>query len=608
MRDAMMSRGPDGAGVWISDDGHIGLGHRRLAILDLSDMAKQPMCDHEGSLWISFNGEIYNHSDIRRQLDRTCCPQWKTQHSDTEVILYAFKHWGIECVNHFIGMFAFSIWDTKKQELWLVRDRIGIKPLYYSIHDGRFTFASEIKALLKDPQQKRAVNEESLFHYLSFLVTPAPHTMFEGIEKLPGGTWLKVTSDGHITKTRYWDAFDNKIDLGHHSEADISERIREELRKAVAWRKVSDVPVGVFLSGGIDSSINAALFSEGEKEQVRTFCIGYQGNYSSCTDETYYARFMADTIGAKYHEHLLTYSEFIEFIPRMIQLQDEPLADPVCFPTYYVSKLARDNGVTVCQVGEGADELFCGYIFWKNMLFLQKMNDYPYTGLLKNGMANLMQLFDKKDTFHYETLRRGIQHVPIFWGGAEGFTHTQKMKLLSPRLRDKFSRMTSWEAIKPIYNRFMQKTLDGSPLNWMSYLDLNLRLPELLLMRVDKMSMGVGLEARVPFLDHNIVELALSIPEKMKIRNGNLKHILKTSVHGLIPDKIINRKKQGFTIPFTEWLNEGLKDRIRNDMLSFCKNTDYLDITVVNEYLEKPKFRELWYLENLALWWNEFIR
>jgi asparagine synthase (glutamine-hydrolysing) len=242
------------------------------------------------------------------------------------------------------------------------------------------------------------------------------------------------------------------------------------------------------------------------------------------------------------------------------------------------------------------------------MLFLQKVNDCPYTGLLKNGMASLMRLFDKKDTFNYETLRRGIQHVPIFWGGAEGFTHTQKMRLLSPRLRNKFSRMTSWEAIKPIYDRYMQKSLDGSPLNWMSYLDLNLRLPELLLMRVDKMSMGVGLEARVPFLDHNIVELALSIPEKIKIRNGNLKHILKTSVQGLIPAKIINRKKQGFTVPFNEWLNEGLKTRIRDDMLEFCKQTDYLDLKVVNEYLEKPKFRELWYLENLALWWNEFIR
>jgi len=274
MRDTMVHRGPDGAGTWVAEDGRMGLGHRRLAIIDLSAAAAQPMCNENGTLWVAFNGEIYNHAEIRAELERMGGHKWKTDHSDTEVILHAFEEWGIKCLEKFRGMFAIALWDLNARELWLIRDRIGIKPLYYSIHHNRITFASEIKALLKDPEQKRAVNEEGFYHYLSFLTTPAPQTLFAGIKKLPGGTWLRVSEDGQIREQHYWDVLDHTSPFIDVSEDVIAEKILTELRTAVELRKVSDVPVGVFLSGGIDSSTNAALFSEGEERPVKTFTIG----------------------------------------------------------------------------------------------------------------------------------------------------------------------------------------------------------------------------------------------------------------------------------------------------------------------------------------------
>lgn len=607
MRDTMVHRGPDGAGLWISPDGKIGLGHRRLSIIDLSETASQPMSNEDGNLQIIFNGEIYNHAEIREELEKTGRHAWKTNHSDTEVILHAFEEWGIDCLHRFRGMFAIALWDEKQGNLWLIRDRLGVKPLYYSVHNGRVTFASEIKALLKDPDQKRAVNEEALFHYLSFLTTPAPQTLFEGINKLPCGTWLRINRAGEIVERRYWDVLDHTQSTVGLSDEDAAKQILAELRTAVRLRKVSDVPVGVFLSGGIDSSTNAALFSEDEGGQVKTFSIGYEGEYRSYQNELQYAKRVADEVGAEYHEKLLKIDDLIDFLPRMVHLQDEPIADPVCVPVYYVSKLARENGVIVCQVGEGADELFWGYPGWKTSLRLQRYNDLPIPNFFKTiGLAG-MRLFKRELSFPYEWLRRGSVNQPIFWGGAEAFTETHKKRLLSPRLRKKFAKLTSWEAIRPIRERFEAKAKAPSHLNWMTYLDLNLRLPELLLMRVDKMSMGVSLEGRVPFLDHKLVELAMSLPEEMKTRQGVLKYILKKAVRGLIPDEIIDRKKQGFGVPVYEWFFDRLGNEIRRELDEFCSKTDFFDREEVFRLIEEGKTAQVWYLFNFALWWKEYI-
>jgi asparagine synthase (glutamine-hydrolysing) len=297
----------------------------------------------------------------------------------------------------------------------------------------------------------------------------------------------------------------------------------------------------------------------------------------------------------------------IDFLPEMIHLQDEPIADPVCVPVYYVSKLARENGVTVCQVGEGADELFWGYPDWKVMLELQYKNAWPVPSPLKKlGLAGL-RLMGREKTLYYEWLRRGANDLPVFWGGAEAFTEAQKQSLLSPRLKKRFQNFSSWEAIKPIHDRFRQKAWEHKPLQWMSYLDLNLRLPELLLMRVDKMSMGVSLEGRVPFLDHKFVELAMSIPESVKTKNGNLKHILKKSVRGLIPDELIDRKKQGFGVPIHEWFLDRLGERVNRELKEFTEKTDFLNFKSVEELMKNKNNTRIWYLFNLALWWKKYF-
>jgi asparagine synthase (glutamine-hydrolysing) len=607
MRDTMVHRGPDGAGVWVSNDGRVGLGHRRLSIIDLSKSASQPMCNEDGSLWVSFNGEIYNHAEIRRELESIGGHTWRTDHSDTEVILHAFEQWGIDCIHRFRGMFGIALWDARDRSLWLVRDRIGIKPVYYSVHNGRITFASEIKALLEDPDQKRAVHEEAFYHFLSFLTTPAPQTLFDGIKKLPGGTWLRIRENGHMEERRYWDVFDNVTPLVGVPEEEISAMLLDELRTAVKLRKVSDVPVGVCLSGGIDSSTNAALFSEGEGGPVKTFSIGYEGEYQTYQNELHYARMMAGEVGADHHELKLTIDDLLDFLPRMVHLQDEPIADPVCVPVYYVSKLARDNGVIVCQVGEGADELFWGYLRWKIMLMLQRKNDWPVPNLFKKlGLLGL-KMMGKDQGFYHEYLRRATSGQPVFWGGAEAFTEVQKKRLISPRLRKSLNGLSSWDAIRPIRERFERGAWEKSHLHWMSYIDLNMRLPELLLMRVDKMSMGVSLEGRVPFLDHKFIELAMGIPEAVKTKDNNLKYILKKSVRGLIPDELIDRKKQGFGVPVYEWFFDRLGDKIRGDLKDFCQKTDFLDYGAVENLMDRGMGTQVWFLLNFAMWWKEFV-
>jgi asparagine synthase (glutamine-hydrolysing) len=607
MRETVMHRGPDGGDTWIDEDGRIGLGFRRLAIIDLSDSAMQPMANEDGSIRLVFNGEIYNHAEIRRELEAIGGHTWRTDHSDTEMIVHAFEEWGIDCLHRFRGMFALALWDARTQELWLVRDRIGIKPLYFSVHDGRIVFGSEIKALLEDPDQPRAVDEEAFFHYLSFLTTPAPRTLFRGINKLPGGTWMRITVDGAIREQRWWDPLEQTEPLTGVSDAEIAERILAELRTSVQLRKVSDVPVGVFLSGGIDSSTNAALFSEGERDTVKTFSIGYEGEYDSYKNELHYARRMAAEVGAEHHERLLTVDDLLDFLPTMVRLQDEPIADPVCVPVYYVSKLARDNGVVVAQVGEGADELYWGYPAWKVYRNLQRYDDLPVPSALKRVGVAAATAIGKGERREVEFLRRGADDRPIFWGGAEAFTHTQKQRLLSPRLRAELNGLSSWDAIEPVRERFEANAWERTPLAWMSYMDLNMRLPELLLMRVDKMSMGVSLEGRVPFLDHKFVELALSIPEEVKTRNGELKHILKRAVRGVIPDELIDRPKQGFGVPVYEWFFDRLGDEARRELDAFCEATDYFDGDEVRRVLDERRGPDAWYLLNFALWHKEFV-
>ncbi len=562
MRETVVHRGPDGGDTWVDDDGRVGLGFRRLAIIDLSDAAMQPMANEDGSIRLIFNGEIYNHAEIRAELEALGGHTWRTDHSDTEMIVHAFEQWGIDCIHRFRGMFALAIWDARAQELWLVRDRIGIKPLYFSVHHGRIVFGSEIKALLAGSRAGAGGRRG--------VVLPLP--------------LLPDDAGAADALPRDQQAARRDVDADHRGRRDpraalLGPARRTPSRSPACRRPRSpsgsstscarrcscgrsrDVPVGVFLSGGIDSSTNAALFSEGEQDTVKTFSIGYEGEYESYQNELHYARQMAERVGAEHHERLLTVDDLLDFLPRMVQLQDEPIADPVCVPVYYVSKLARDNGVIVAQVGEGADELFWGYPTWKVYRNLQRYDDLPVPSVPEarrrrggdadgQGRAARGRVPAPRRRRPADLLgrRRGVH------------AHAEAAAALAPACAA--SSTGSAPGTRSSRSASASTSRPGSARrsHWMSYMDLNLRLPELLLMRVDKMSMGVSLEGRVPFLDHKFVELALSIPEDVKTRNGELKHILKRAVRGVIPDELIDRPKQGFGVPVYEWFFDRLGD------------------------------------------------
>ena len=609
MRDVMIHRGPDSKGLWISKKKNVGLANRRLSIIDLSKLASQPMSNEDKSLWVSFNGEIYNHNEIKKELVKIGNYNWKTDHSDTEVVLRSFEEWGIDCIKKFRGMFAISIYDVAKEELWLIRDRIGIKPLYYSIHNKRITFASEIKALLEDPLQIRKVDEKSFYNYLSFLTTPSPNTLFKGIKKLSPGSWIKINHKGEMIKKKYWDVLDHVKLLNNCSEDEIALKIKKELKKSIKMRNLADVDVGIFLSGGIDSSAIACFLANNEKNKIKTFSVSYDKDYSTYKDEIYYAKKVATFINADFNIAKLDVNDLLNFLPDMIKFQDEPIADPVCVPIFYLSKLARENNIKVCQVGEGSDEIFLGYSGWSKLKKLQSLGEsFPFN-FIKKKLVNILKKIPKINySFQLEILRRSSLSIPLFWGGAEGFSEIHKKHLISRRLRKKFKNYSSWNVIKPIKNQFDKKSLDKSTLNWMTYLDLNLRLPELLLMRVDKMSMASSLEARVPFLDHKLVELTLSIPEKIKIKNNNLKYILKKSLSGLIPDEIINRKKQGFNVPVQDWFLDGYGDFVKNEILKFCDETDFFNKSEIIKLINNGRGFQIWYILNFVLWWKEFIK
>jgi asparagine synthase (glutamine-hydrolysing) len=603
MGEAVAHRGPDGAGVWVDADRRIGLAHRRLSIIDLSENAAQPMTSADDRFVITYNGEIYNHRELRRELESAGVRTWRTDHSDTEVILAAWAQRGVESLARLRGMFAFALWDKREKSLWLVRDRVGIKPLYYALDEQRLAFGSEIKAILADRTVSRAVDETAFFHFLSFMTTPAPMTLFAGIRKLPAGTWLRIDGNGCVEEQRWWDALDHDEPLLAGSDEACAEAVLATLRDAVRCHKVADVPQGVFLSGGIDSSTNVKLFSEGEAEPVRTFVIGYEAE--SVGDELPWARLMADAVGADHHERRLVERDLLDFLPKMVRLQDEPIADPVCVPVYYVAELARRHGVKACQVGEGADELFFGYPGWKAMLQLERANALPVPGLVKSAGVTFLELMGRGDRTYTELLRRADAGQALFWGGAEAFPETMKRGLLSPRLRQDFVSTSSWDVLAPIRARFAERAAEPSALNWMTYLDLNLRLPELLLMRVDKMTMGVALESRVPFLDHEVIELALRIPTAVKTRE--LKHVLKRAVRGLLPEPILNRPKQGFSVPVREWFLGRLGAEMRERLDRFCARTDFLDPDAVTRLLERGRAPQAWYLLNFALWHDEFV-
>src|SRR5215831_14019010 len=426
MRDRMSHRGPDGCGLWTSPDHRCVLGHRRLSIIDLSESAGQPMLNADGTVALTFNGEIYNHADVRRELAALCKYKWTTDHSDTEVLLHAYEEWGVECVKKFYGMFAAGIYDGRNPErpvTHLIRDRVGIKPVYFAkTRGGEWLFASEIRALTAHPDIATEMDPTAFWHYLTFIITPAPLTLFKGIFKLPAGHILTIDHRGEAQARQYWDCLPDRSTTLRESDLSETEAVAELtrlLKQSIARRMVSDVPFGVLLSGGVDSSMNVALMSELMTRPVTTFSIGYAGKEDF--NEFQFARRIAARYKTDHHETLIDREEMQSFLPLLVRLQDEPIADNVCIPLYFLAKLVKDSGTTVVQVGEGADENFLGYWWCEHYRRLDEAVYQPARHRLPWWRRTAAALTQPRAAISGEALdvqdraRRGEE---LFWGGA----------------------------------------------------------------------------------------------------------------------------------------------------------------------------------------------
>jgi asparagine synthase (glutamine-hydrolysing) len=607
MSDTMIHRGPDDSGQYISPDHRVGLGFRRLSIVDLAG-GHQPMANETDDTWIVFNGEIYNHADHRPQLERR--GHVYRNRSDTETIVHLYEEHGADCVDYLRGMFTFAIWDERRGRLFLARDRIGVKPLYYTVRDGAFLFGSEIKALLSHPLVARELDQEALHHYLTFAATPAPFTLFKGIHKLPPAHTMTVSASGEINTRRYWDPANFAEDDPPHLEGEYVERLREKLRESVKLRMMSDVPFGVFLSGGLDSSLNVALMSELMDRPVDTFSVSIEGD--SVSDEFRWARRVANEFGANHHEVTINDQTFVDFFPAMVHHQDEPLADPVCVPIHYVSDLARRNGTIVVQVGEGSDELFCGYTGWQRYLSFYERAWRPFTrmpGALRGAAAAV--LAPALTPTRRDFLDRAVRNRELFWSGAIAFWESEKERLV--RNGQNGSHPDSYEVVRSHLARLDSLSPGQDQLHRMTFLELNQRLPELLLMRVDKMSMARSIEARVPFLDHKVVELALTIPSSLKYRDGETKYVLKRAAEGILPREIIYRDKAGFCGSSRNMLSPRLLELSEEVLPGARVIREHFDVGVVQSLLADQRQRradnsfKIWNLLNLALWHQHWL-
>lgn len=642
MRDTMVHRGPDGEGLWISSDGRAGLAHRRLSIVDLQPAAAQPMSNEDGSCWVSFNGEIYNHLELREQLI-TCGHRFQTHHSDTEVLVHGYEQWGIDgLLKRLKGMFAFSLYDDAKAELFLVRDRVGIKPLYFSLLAETLLFASEIKALFEFPGLRPAMSKGAMYHYLSFLTTPAPMTMFQQVYKLPAGHYLRMSGKGKLEATRYWDALPgNGIDpaelkgLSDKAVEDFYIRgIRRRLEKSVERRMMADVPYGAFLSGGIDSTTNVALMSRFSERPIRTFTVGYSDH--KYLNELDYARKAADCFRTEHEEVMIGESDMISYLDEMVYYQDEPIADWVCIPMYFVSKLARKHGVKVVQVGEGADEQFAGYQGYLDFLNLSERYCRPFRRFLPGaaqqalaGVASVLGGAFPSWGSKADIIRRAANGEETFWTGATLFWETQKRGLLKTGrwhtetvpeellecglLSASWLEEDSFEVIRNFRDNASRRAPAADELTRMIYNEFKLRLPELLLMRVDKITMSASLEARVPYLDHELVEFTMDIGSRWKIGNNSPKRLLKAAVRDLIPDEIIDRPKMGFGAPMKEWLRADfgreVKERLRTSSLldEGDFNRARVDWLFTKHDRGKDMSSYIWALYNLSTWYARWI-
>jgi len=607
MRDIITHRGPDEAGLRL--DGFAALAHRRLSIVDLST-GQQPTSNEDGSVWIVFNGEIYNHADIRKDLEARG-HVYRTK-SDTETIVHAYEEWGDECVHRFRGMFAFAIWDAPKRRLLLVRDRLGIKPLYWTRTGDTLLFASEIKAILASGLVAAQANHAVLPEVLSTRYTSGSDTLFKGIYKLLPGHRL-VFDSGNVDIAQYWDV----PARGSHEPLAISHReavarFRDLLEESVRLRLMADVPLGMFLSGGIDSSAIAALMARMIDRPLQTFSVAFK---QRAFNELEYAREVARAIGADSHEVVIDDADFFGALPKLVWHEDEPIAHTSSVALYFVSALARRQ-VTVVLTGEGSDELLAGYgkylrlsLNWRAGTVYEKVVPRAVRASIANGIVpRLPGSIGRIAKRTFLAMERSPE--AMFFDNFAAIRLAEQRSLLAPGIRGAASPEQAYGPSRACFDR---PNGNSTLLDRLLYADIKTYLVELL-MKQDQMSMATSIESRVPFLDHKLVEFAARLPDALKLNGFTTKRVLREAMKGLIPESILSRPKMGFPVPFAAW-TRGAWNAVARDVLldSRSRERGIVDPAAVDRLLRDHADGRtdggdrIWSLLNLELWHRTFI-
>lgn len=591
-------RGPDDQGTMQTDEG-ANLGMRRLSIIDLAG-GHQPISNEDGSVSIVFNGEIYNYRELQPELESRG-HHFQT-HSDTEVIVHSYEEFGTECVSQLRGMFAFAIWDAKRQSLYIARDRVGKKPLYYTLTaDGVFVFGSELKSLLQHPAVRREINPHAIDSYLTCGYVPDPLSILRGIRKLPPGHYLTFAK-GRVEVTGYWDFKYEPAQNGKSRRLeDYLDELRSLLAEAVRLRLIADVPLGAFLSGGVDSSTIVGLMARELSQPVKTFSIGF---HEDSYNELKYARIAAQHFETDHHEFVVT-PDLCEIVDDLAWFLDEPFADSSAIPTYMVSKLARQY-VTVVLSGDGGDELFAGYtryVIDRRRSGFAALPRFVRRGLMAPLSRSLPHGARGRNYLHnvaLDSLDRYLDSISIF-------TDLNKPLLYTDAFREQLSR--NGESGSVTFRDYAAQVKTGEELDTMLYIDSKTYLPGDILTKVDRMSMAVSLEARVPLLDHKLIEFVNSIPASLKLNGLETKHIFKRAIRDFVPTEILDRPKQGFGVPVQEWINQQLRERIRETLTEQrTRERGYVEPAYVRLLLDEHErgrrdhSTQLWTLFMLELW------
>jgi len=598
MTDVLEHRGPDDKGIFCHNQ--IGLGHCRLSIIDLSKAGHQPMSNEEATVWIIHNGEIYNFQDLRKTL-KSLAHKFKSR-TDTEVILHSYQEWGVNCLEKLNGMFAFAIWDKKKQELFLARDRLGEKPLYYYFDQEKFVFASEIKAILQNSSIQRELDSQGIINYFTFGHSIAPDTIYKGIKKLLPGHYL-ILKNEKVEIKQYW-----KACLGEKKEEDkgkeyYQQGIAELFENSVKQRLISDVPLGVFLSGGIDSSAIVAMMAKCGVSSIRTFSVGFNIE-SKEFNELPDAEIVANYFKTEHYKVVLKELDLINTLNKLVYHFDEPFGDAANFPVFYISQFAK-NYVTVVLTGDGGDEIFGGYrryVIEKNRSKLLILNWFLRNNLIKKSVDSLPKL---------RRIKKFVATLPI---RDDLLRYTNWLTVFSEEMRNQLFKNNLSEDPLKIYKQCFSQNNSPNLVEKIMHLDQKILLPDCYLEKVDKPSMANGLETRAPFLDHHLVEFANSIPLKYKINGLKAKYIFKQAMKDFLPEPILRKRKHGFSVPTNLWFRGKLKDYLFE--VIFDKKTksrgyfnfDYIE-KLYKRYQEKnqPFDYHFWLILNFELWHRQFI-